>query len=423
MKRLIAIIIFALTLPFFSSAQSNYKPGYVITLKGDTLHGFIDYQEWDANPTSINFKTDSTLKASKKLTTDDISFFNVNNIETYQKYSGRISIDRIDADHVNNGKDTSFKIASVFLKILEKGDKVTLLYYIDGIRPHLYVAEKIDATPVELSYSIYIVEDEKTGNGKTVNDNVFKRQLYALAQKYNMLTDRLQIDIQHADYKKSDILKIVSKINNMTESEFTTRYSSKGKSTLFVTAGLNITNTFTIATSPYYAAGGKSYTSNKAAVSVGADFFVNPNTQKLFFRMEAGLAQSNYNVTYIDKIYPADASQASFDEFWISFAPQIGYNLYNGDNFKFYIAVGIAFTFYQQSNAFYGSPSFSQNFVSGFPYNFSPFDSPLILKAGIQFSKRIGIYATYLTSVRTTRGGYYALNKNADQIGIKYNFK
>jgi hypothetical protein len=49
-------------------------------------------------------------------------------------------------------------------------------------------------------------------------------------------------------------------------------------------------------------------------------------------------------------------------------------------------------------------------------------DNPLILKAGIQFSKKMGIYAAYLTSVGTTRGGYYALSKTADQIGIKYNF-
>src|SRR5579872_1593619 len=289
MNRFSPLLFIAFLLPFLASAQSNYKPGYVVTTKGDTLHGFIDYQEWDANPTSINFKTDNTLEASKKLTTDDISFFNVDNIETYQKYSGRISQDRIDPDRVNNGKDTSFKIASVFLKILEKGSKVTLLYYIDDIRPHLYVAEIPGGAPVELSYSIYMVEDEKTGNSKTVNDNVFKRQLYTLAQKYNMLTDELQIDIQHADYKKTDILKIVSKINNISEPDFTARYPSKGKSALFVTAGLNITTTSTIPTSPYYTAGGKSYTSNKAAVSFGVDLFVNPNTRKLFFRMETGL--------------------------------------------------------------------------------------------------------------------------------------
>ena len=43
---------------------------------------------------------------------------------------------------------------------MEKGNNVTLLYYEDGIRPHLYVAEKTDGVPTELIYSIYIVDDE-----------------------------------------------------------------------------------------------------------------------------------------------------------------------------------------------------------------------------------------------------------------------
>ena len=422
MKRLIVIVVFTLTLPLFSIAQSNYKPGYVVTLKGDTLHGFIDYQEWDANPTYINFKTDITLDASKKLTTDDISFFNVDNIENYQKYSGRISQDRIDPDRVNNGKDTSFKIASVFLKILEKGDIITLLYYEDGIRPHLYVAEKADGMPTELIYSIYIVDDEKTADKRTVNENTFKRQLYTLAQKYNKLTDGLQIDIQHADYKKSDILKIVSKINNMSEAQYTARYVSKGKSSaLFITAGVNITTNSPTPQSAFTAGGGQAYTSSKPAISIGADLFVNPNTRQLFFRIEAGLAQSTYNLLYVDKVSPYTSNKASFDELWISFTPQVGYNLYNGENFKFYMAAGIAFTFYRHSNAFFGSPG-SQNYFD-VVYNFNPFDNPLILKAGIQFSKRFGIYGAYLSSVGTTRGGYFALSKTAEQIGIKYDFK
>lgn len=33
-----------LILPAFSFAQSNYKAGYVVTTKGDTLRGFINYK-------------------------------------------------------------------------------------------------------------------------------------------------------------------------------------------------------------------------------------------------------------------------------------------------------------------------------------------------------------------------------------------
>ena len=57
MKLFIAIVFFALTLPLCSLAQSNYTAGYVVTVKGDTLHGYIDFREWYINPSFIDFKT------------------------------------------------------------------------------------------------------------------------------------------------------------------------------------------------------------------------------------------------------------------------------------------------------------------------------------------------------------------------------
>jgi len=46
MKHLVKLLLIFILLPFISTAQTNYKPGYVVTLTGDTLHGFIDYKEW-----------------------------------------------------------------------------------------------------------------------------------------------------------------------------------------------------------------------------------------------------------------------------------------------------------------------------------------------------------------------------------------
>jgi hypothetical protein len=36
--------------------QENYLKGYIVRLTGDTLHGFIDYRNWDRNPDKISFK-------------------------------------------------------------------------------------------------------------------------------------------------------------------------------------------------------------------------------------------------------------------------------------------------------------------------------------------------------------------------------
>jgi len=56
MKYFYLPLLLLLLFPFFASAQSNYKPGYVVTLPDDTIHGFIDYKEWDKNPEKISFK-------------------------------------------------------------------------------------------------------------------------------------------------------------------------------------------------------------------------------------------------------------------------------------------------------------------------------------------------------------------------------
>jgi hypothetical protein len=196
--------------PAFSFAQSNFKPGYVVTQKGDTVRGFINYKEWNTSPDAIEFKTQTNSPRSQKFTPSDITFFSVDDLESYQKFSGKISTNYIDPDRITTGKDTSFKMTSVFLKIMAKGKYVTLLSYIDDIRPHFYIEEASDPAPVELVYSLYRNDD---AGSKTVSDNTYMRQLYFLAQKYNVLTDDLQNDIQHMNYSAGNMLDVVHKIN------------------------------------------------------------------------------------------------------------------------------------------------------------------------------------------------------------------
>jgi hypothetical protein len=72
MKEIIKIVLAFLLLPVLASAQSNYKAGYVINLKGDTLKGFINYKEWNQNPSTnpyyfLSFNTPIVLKAGIRL--------------------------------------------------------------------------------------------------------------------------------------------------------------------------------------------------------------------------------------------------------------------------------------------------------------------------------------------------------------------
>src|ERR1700744_6338801 len=92
------LMFVAFLLPLSLSAQSNYKPGYVVNSKGDTLRGFIDYQEWDANPDVINFKKTLTDQ-STKYGVDDASAFGIDKLESFIKYTGPISTDPVNPDN------------------------------------------------------------------------------------------------------------------------------------------------------------------------------------------------------------------------------------------------------------------------------------------------------------------------------------
>src|SRR5882757_9745214 len=116
MKNFYKALLAVFFLPLMAFSQSNYKPGYVVTLKGDTLHGFIDYREWNLTPTAINFKTAITDNKARKLTPEEINSFNINGLEAYERYTGTISMDATDERRINNGRDTSFRTETVFFK-------------------------------------------------------------------------------------------------------------------------------------------------------------------------------------------------------------------------------------------------------------------------------------------------------------------
>jgi hypothetical protein len=425
-KYLYKSLFLALILPLFSLAQSNYKPGYVVTLKGDTLHGFIDYREWNSNPVSINFKTTTADNKIRKFSSEAIDFFSIDGLEEYKQYSGPVSTDATDANHINEGIDSSFRTATIFLKVLQKGNKVSFFSYADDIKTRFYIKEGADPSPKELIYRLYFIAENAntvTERRVTMAENTYMRQLYSLAQKNNLLTDALQLDIEHSGYNKSDILKIVSKINGISKTEYQKAYADEAKLNLFVGAGVNITST--IPSGSYQTAGGTSYTSYGPEVSFGINFFANPNTGKLIFRTELMLGEGYYRSAYTNKVSPYVPISYKYDQLEFSIVPQIIYNFYNATNFKVYAGIGAAVTFYKYSNALFSSQDGKTpvaQIIQDNPYFFSPYNTLIMLKGGMQFTKKWGIFVDYLTTAPVTRGPYFVLNYSTLQAGINYSF-
>ncbi|HEX3386241.1 MAG TPA: hypothetical protein VHS53_13670, partial [Mucilaginibacter sp.] len=185
----LTLILFLLS--FGASAQSNYKPGYVIDLKGDTIKGFIDYREWSICPDTIKFKKAATDESSL-YGVNEIGYFNVDGVDEYRKFTVTISNSEIDPNKLEYLKDTTLRTATVFLRVLQQGGKVTLYSYTDKLKTRYYIGEGSNVTPKELIYQTYLdphYDDPSNSGGRTsrtITENTFRRQLNAVALKYNM---------------------------------------------------------------------------------------------------------------------------------------------------------------------------------------------------------------------------------------------
>jgi len=413
----------ACLLPFLSLAQSNYKPGYVVNLKGDTLRGFIDYREWSNNPNAISFKHQVSDASGTKYTPADISSFNINSIEAYQKYTGPISMDVVNTDHLTTGKDTSIKIADVFLRILQKGKNVALYSYTDDLKSRYFIGDGPDFFPKELVYRIYEANDAN-GNGKTFTDETYLKQLNTLAIKYNTLNDDLAHTLEKADYQKPQLMVIVSKINNITKQEFNAKYDDGGNNYFYGGLGLAIATTTPSPGGTYQQAGGKPYTSILPAVKFGINVFASPNSERLSFRFELSAALIKYTSTYDNAYTPHVNITYGYTNLAIAFSPQIIYNFYNGENLKVFAGGGIEISKYTYfSREYKNNKDGSQVPTSANPFNQNNFSLPIVVKAGISISKKIDIYADYLLAGPVSDDYVFRLNTSSVQVGVNYRFK
>ncbi|HEY8999843.1 MAG TPA: hypothetical protein VIM89_00725 [Mucilaginibacter sp.] len=424
MKCFYKVLLSTVLLPILSYAQSNYKPGYVINLKGDTLKGFIDYREWGTNPDAISFKTTVSDRDPQKFTTADISTFSITGLEKYQSYTGAISMDNPDKDHLSSQRDTSSRVATVFLRILQNGKNISVYSYTDALKLRLFFGETPGFKPQELVYRLYY----NTGgqSGTTVTENTYMKQLYALANKYGILNSSLQWDIEHMGYNENDVLKIAGRINNLSKDDLKKAGGDKGPIfNIFVGAGFNSNQITTNQASAFYAGGGRSYTSAGFAANAGLNFFVNPSTRQFQFRIEAGVAQSQFKSMYQLKVSPYVPFEASFNELALTISPQLLYNFYNAENLKIYGSVGLAFNFFTFSNPYLGSqsrPNSAADIEANEPYLFNSTDNGFVFKVGAQFNKHWGIYGQYLTGASLTNQGYFMLSSTCEQVGVNYYF-
>lgn len=203
MRKNCTLIFFCLMmscLPESYAQQKNYAPGWFVTLRNDTLKGFIATGKKD-NFSSFDFKTTMTAPGSKvwmnnvkSLTVDDqlyISWFGQRCMEY---------IDKVDLSLIRN--DGVYRADSIVLKRLYAGHDFSLFYYKDE-KDHFFIetCDYIDELLVTYDYLSYWDKLRIRGfqfPAYYVN-NIYRSQITArfserLDHKTNALLSRTQLD-------------------------------------------------------------------------------------------------------------------------------------------------------------------------------------------------------------------------------------
>ncbi len=137
-------------------SQENYLSGYVINKKGDTLHGFIDYRNWERNPNIIDFKgaIDGKSIAYKPI---DIIEFSVKD-EIYVSGIVNTETSKFKTAELNDDPTIHIRVDTAFLQTLFSGNKS--LYYYKPLfgKGNFYI--KQDTNFELLVYKRYITNQE-----------------------------------------------------------------------------------------------------------------------------------------------------------------------------------------------------------------------------------------------------------------------
>jgi len=426
MTKLYYALLAFILLPFFSIAQSNYKPGLVVNLKGDTIRGFIDYKEWDNNPGDITFKASLNGNKPETYSTKNAVAFTINGLEQYQRFILPISTDPMEISKLATNLDTTTVIDTVFLKVNTKGRHITLFRYTDNIKPRFFLLEAGEPQPKELIYHAYYNADQSSSVQYVRR---YRNQLEYLAQKYAVSTDRLDKEILASGYDEAELTKIVQTINGGPSQQSSAQGLSGSR--WFAGIGVNYSS-LELTTS-----GGNSFAaatvdkSNSVfpKITAGIDLFLNKDVQTLILRAELSVTANSYSFSNNDDNgVPPSTSSLKFTQYNSSITPQFIYNVYNKQELKVFIGAGAAFNFaaynqYQyitKYNLRYGG-SVSDYIQPGYPA-FDKFWLSFPIRAGITLNNKIEINVCYIPSSSILADNVFRGSVSSYGAGINYLF-
>ena len=192
---------FFLIFSSFLYSQSNFKKGYIISLQGDTLKGYIDYKESAKTPSKFVFKSLLEEKSIEYYTAHNTQKIVIEGYDLFESFEVLLSMNEIDYNNIEAEANPVKKKDTVFLKVISKGDRINLYSYRDQLKDRFFILAVPQTMPEELEFKI-----QKRDNQLSAI-NTYRIQLNQIASKYPDYTSELKSLIESASYSRPDLKK------------------------------------------------------------------------------------------------------------------------------------------------------------------------------------------------------------------------
>ncbi len=182
---------------------------------GDTVHGFIDYRQWEINPHAIRFKQDLEKSKPTAYTVNDLSYFEIPGFDRYIRAIVRKDLRPIEINELLRNitvVDTTIT-DTVFLRTLVDS-KLSLFQLVDE-RTHFYLRDDKGQFH-ELLYKVYL----ENADSKISKMYIFRDQLNQWIDVETRSSSSLSSLLARAEYNEKDLVRIVEKMNEKANAAF-----------------------------------------------------------------------------------------------------------------------------------------------------------------------------------------------------------
>jgi len=410
------LFAFLISVSLSSLAQSNYKPGYVVDLRNDTLKGFIDYKEWENNPKTFTFKSNLNQSQPQTYTNQTANAFGITGVEHYHKFTFSKSNSTTNINTLHVGLDTTRSSDIAFLKVVVKGKKVSLYSFTDTIKTRFYITTDKNVNPRELDYYVfYLVYNSNSYQ----TAYTFRDQLNEIVSDDAITNPKLASKIKYAYYKESDLKAIAELING--ETSVNTKQSGVSGIRYFAGAGARFGKLETGGGATFFPEGTNA-SSTSAFLSGGLDILTNKYTQKFVFRAEINLSKDHYIIPPTPLNGVGTTGEINIKQTNAQLSPQIIYNIYSTNKFKVFIDGGVGLNFSSYSGSYIMNFNNTSTIEKKDYPEFEKFYLAFNTKAGFVISNKIELYVSRGFSAPITQAQATPANVSYYQAGINYLF-